>query len=474
MSRPTVASVLLCLLGCLAGFLTGRWSVSSDLPESGSSVSGGKRKTQALISTPADAAIAPGTMGTSEKGTTQERLSALLANLDASKRRAALRALGAELGATQPVTGWQMLTMITGLADRQDFAQELCAAWARHDFTAALAACSGLAAGELQASSTSAAIGSWAEAAPDAALSWVLSHLSGSVRSMSISAAVSQWAIKDAASAANWALKNMENSAGVSGIREIMSYWAETNPEAGARWAATLPSGEFRETALESVIHRWADQFPQEAAKWVAGQPGEEDLTQIIAASWAQNDPEAAATWAAAIPDPAARSLVLDQIVATWAAASPQQALAWAAREPNSQSRLALEQAALESWAADDPIAAVAWAERSPQAAEITHAVFDTWAASSPSTLERWIDARAPAKRPDSALEAVSIALAEGAPERAMAKALTIRDPTMQVDTVLRIYGQWEDAKPEAANAWLARNPAMAPHLPARPTKAAR
>ena len=73
----------------------------------------------------------------------------------------------------------------------------------------------------------------------------------------------------------------------------------------------------------------------------------------------AQNDPEAPATWEAAIPDPAARSLVLDQIVATWAAASRPQAHAWEAREPNSQSRLALEQAALENWAADDPIAAV-------------------------------------------------------------------------------------------------------------------
>ena len=464
MTRPRVALVVLCFLGGVVGFFAGRLSVSPDVSDPGFSAGGGgQRHGQVTASGLTDAARVPGTKGTTEQGTAQERLAAMLADMDANKRRAALRALGAELGATQPATGWQLLAMITGLADRQDFAEELCAAWARYDSVAALKACAGLPAGELQATSTSAAIRAWSEVAPEAALRWAFSHLKGSVREMSVSAAASRWALTDASAAAKWALGKAEHSAGITGIREIMGYWAETDPQAGARWAATLPVGQFRDTALESVLQHWTDQFPQEAARWIAEQPKAGDLMLLVAGTWAQSDPEAAAKWAATTRDPGSRSLALEQIVASWAAAAPEQALDWASKETNPQTRLALQQSALESWAADDPVAAVSWAERSPQPAEATDAVIATWVASSPATLERWLDARQPTNRPDGALEAVSIALAESAPNRAIDKAMTIRDAARRGDTVLRIYGQWESVQPAAAKAWLARNPSVVP-----------
>ena len=167
-------------------------------------------------------------------------LTELLGRLDAPRRRADLQTLASELGRVDPTRGWQMLTSIPGMADRETFAQQLLQAWAEHDLQGALAACKSLPAGQLRASSHASVMGIWARSAPANAADWASTQLTGSARQAALSAVARTWAQQDTNAAARWAQAQGDTSAGLAAISEVMAHWANLDPQTGATWSTTL------------------------------------------------------------------------------------------------------------------------------------------------------------------------------------------------------------------------------------------
>jgi len=387
-----------------------------------------------------------------------DKMTDALQILDPQSRRSALRKLGAAYGKSDPRGGWAQLATVSGLQDRQEFAGALIEEWSRQSTTDALGACAGLPPGELQAACTAKAIGVWAETSPQAAMEWASHSLTGSIRQMAVAEAAGQWARQDPQTAAQWAAERENSTSAGTALSEVMGYWAETDPQGAAAWAAKLPDGSLKNAALSSLVLNWADQFPNEAATWAATQEGKPELLELAGSAWAKTDPVGAATWASSLKNPESRSEILSTTLATWAAASPQSALAWVA-QTSSPDTEPLRETILGQWAGEDPSAALSWAQSNnlPEAGQAI--IFRQWAATTPETLENWVDSQPPQNRPDTALNSLALSMAEENPPTALLRASTIQDPRTRAKTLRKILSHWEDTDATAAAAWLAAHP---------------
>lgn len=385
----------------------------------------------------------------------------LMAELDPRKRREGLAGLARLEAAKNPQHAWKLLEGITGLADRQVYAEAVIGEWAKQAPKDAIKAAGGLPAGELQASCMAASSSVWARSAPVEAMDFAFTQLTGSGRQMAIAAASSEWARTDVNAAARWALANSQSMAGVQAIGQVMELWGDTDPKSGADWASTLPEGSFKTRALESVVLQWADQTPSEVAAWLKNRPADDTLNQLVAGAWAKSDPESAATWSLTLPAGDVRSAAMSEIVAAWAAASPSQALAWAANQPGPAAS-ALTAQAVRTWSAEDPETAYAWALQSADSATLSRAVLETWSANNSDGFLKWADTIPPATRSDSVRDLMATALGDTAPARAIVHADAIRDPSLRMESIERVLGTWIQSDPAAAKAW------KAAHLPAK------
>lgn len=401
-----------------------------------------------------------GTVPADDQGL-RAQLTGILGNVDRHARQDALRKLGALLGSVAPERGMALLSMITGLADKQEFAEALLREWGKKSASAALAACSALAAGELRATGMAAAISAWAESEPDKATAWAAAHLTGSARQTALAKAAEAWAQRDPQGAANWALQNASSIAGATVIKEVMNHWAAIDPKGGAEWCAQLPAGSFRDTAMEEVITEWADQFPSETAAWLAKQPDAAKLSALLANTWAKSDPKGAAAWVQALPAGQARSDAALDIAATWSAADPAQALSWidtAIGDPAEKQTLTT--AAVQSWAADEPASALIWSRQRNDTAS-SEAVLDQWAGAQPETLETFVQSQPKNVNVDAELSHLANGIADTRPSDAIANAMSIQDPTLQGQAIRRVYDYWRGRDAAAAQQWLATHPEM-------------
>jgi len=414
-----------------------------------------KSKQQSLKET----SIEGNTVGTSfaAHSTSADSLEELLASLDTNQRWAALAAYGKKAASSNPSKAWDLLFRISGLADRQVFAESVLAEWAKTSPQAAIAAAQTLATGELKASATAAAIAQWAKSSPNDAVDFATKNLVGSTRQMAVSAAAIQWARSDAQAAAEWALTNQQSSSGIQAIGEIMDFWGETNPEVGAVWASRLPAGPFQKQALQSVLSKWADQFPSESAEWVAKQPLMEEMKPLVAAQWAKSDPAAAAAWAFSLPDSPTSEMAALEVTAAWAASDPQEALAWLQKNTASQKN-SLRIQAIETWASDDPAGALAWASSQHDSSKLSGAAMNRWAEVNTKGFLSWAEKLPSAEKTDTIRSIEALSLSDTEPETAIQRAVSITDLSLRNESIDRVLAAWKRSDQAGAQNWISNN----------------
>lgn len=400
-----------------------------------------------------------GAAARSEKRPPDEALRSVLAELDSTKRRAALDHFARHSAQRDPRSAWTMLESVKGLADRQIYAATVAQVWAGKSPQEALQAASALPPGELKAECLAAAIGVWAESAPAEAMQFVTMQLEGSARQMAVSRAASAWARRNPAAAANWAQANAGSEVGLGAVSEVMEFWGDTDPETGFSWASALPDGPFKEQAVQSVLVSWADQFPEEAAAQVSRAGLSGDTAAIVASVWAKSDPAAAVTWASGLPAGPEQESALREAISAWSASAPLSALEWAERRAG-QDNGDLVSGILGTWATMDVGSAYEWARTRPDAAALIEPVLQSWSAQNPQAFMQWAGAVPSVHRNDTMLGLMALAAAESAPQEALQYATSMTNAAQRSEFIERVLGAWEQTDAAAAGAWRRQNAA--------------
>ena len=113
-------------------------------------------------------------------------------------------------------------------------------------------------------------------------------------------------------------------------------------------------------------------------------------------------------------------------------------------------------------WANKDPEAAIAWARNLPEDSDrnrVVRTAFVQWQKQNPSLAERWLDDAEKSPELEAARFVVARRLAATSPPDALEGVRRITDPQLKQTGLITVLGQWIQMDPEAAGAWIARNP---------------
>jgi len=283
-------------------------------------------------------------------------------------------------------------------------------------------------------------------------------------------------------------------------LRLFMGAWARLDPETAFERSLTWPD-HTRNKGAAAAIYGWALYDPgaaREALMTIGDTSLKALLLDRMVAAWAHGpDRDGVSLYIASLPDDLARdrltSILIREILAEghsavveWAEKIPETsendfkatALAKAAgilaqddhgvaaefaeRNQNSPGSANAFAAVARRWVNKDPEAAIAWARNLPEGGDrnrVVQAAFVQWQKQNPSVAERWLDGAEKSPELDAARFVVARRLAVTSPPKALEGVRRITDPQLRQTGLVSVLGQWMQSDPEAAGAWLARNP---------------
>ena len=333
------------------------------------------------------------------------------------------------------------------------------AAWAQHDFKAALHHAESLNVTQRQLALV--AVWSAGDAFDEPQQAWqeTLASKSGKIRSETLQLIAQMWA-ESAPLEALAAIDALPQHLDKDTLRMMAVFqWKEWDPGAALQWVQERPPPE-RDQLASVLVLLMADDSPQQAMEAALNMPAEqrEHVVEMVVHRWAKDDPHAAFEWIlsnqSSLGDVTLDAKPLQRIAET----APRQALALAERLDDTRRRLAIS-AILEQWAAADAPAAAAWLDSSPD--ELDRARVATIARAyvqqhGEEALD-WVSAQS-AQHQGRAMAQVIGELAKRSAQRALNLAERIRDPNMRGEAIGRAVYAWAAEDPPAALRWVVAN----------------
>lgn len=296
-------------------------------------------------------------------GSTPERLEEAVAHLTDASHSAAFWTLFIQESPTvPPATLARLVAQLSPGDDTTRLVGQVILAWARTDWSSALAWTRNLPPGPSQLAA--------------------LLHL------------VPAWVEHDATSAAYFAAASPDNAVLVSAV---VSQWTRQAPEAAAAWARQLPDGPSRQSALATVLATWSGMDPLRAFEYVRSIPPASVSSEMLVAvlsNMGRQFPSIAFQHASVLVDDATRVTALENLFYRWTAADPQSATIALRTLAQGPARDAVLSASVAGLLPTDPDLALAWAAQIHDAglhdAQIAQAA-QAWLARDPLAARAWI-----------------------------------------------------------------------------------
>ena len=268
------------------------------------------------------------------------------------------------------------------------------------------------------------------------------------------------------------------------------------SPQRAIEWARSQTDSTFRRRLLTAVIRAWGESDPDAAVDWVLVQDLDERRTDMEAAlAGAVKQPKLALAivrqllvydpqdtaacgpaFIIALSNAGQFQTALDFLNsapadsrADWTAATFRR---WGQNQPQDAVK-ALDSitdedlhntafhATVDGWSAGDPAALAAYANSLPAGDNHDYAMnhaFDNWSFQDPAGMAAWLSSQPPGAEFDKGV-ALMISKTDGAnvnPEDAMGWVEGINDPTLKLNSFLRVLGEWNQSNPVAAQQYAA------------------
>jgi hypothetical protein len=261
-------------------------------------------------------------------------------------------------------------------------------------------------------------------------------------------------------------------------------------------WARSQSDSEFHRRLLSAVIRAWGENDPDAAVDWVLTQDMDErraDMEAALAGAVKQPqlalaivrqllvyDPQDTAGCGPAFvvalnnagqfqtaleflngaPDDS-RAEWMTSTFRHWGQNQPQDAVRALDSVTDENLHSTAFRAIVEGWSAGDPAALAAYANSLPAGENRDYAVnhaFDNWSLQDPAGMAAWLSAQPPGTEFDKGV-ALMISKTDGAnvsPEDAMGWVEGINDPTLKLNSFMRVLGEWNQNNPAAAQQYAA------------------
>jgi hypothetical protein len=253
---------------------------------------------------------------------------------------------------------------------------------------------------ELRRRLLSAVLRAWGESDPDAAVDWVLTQDMDERRA-------------DMEAALAGAVKQPQLALAI--VRQLLVYDPQDAAACGPAFIVALSNAGQFQTALEFLNSAPAD--------------SRTDWTAATFQRWGQNQPQDAVKALDSITDEALHSAAFRAVVDGWSAGDPAALAAYANSLPAGESRDYAVNQAFDNWSMQDPAGMAAWLSAQPPGTEFDKGV---------------------------ALMISKTDSANVSPEDAMGWVEGISDPTLKLNSFMRVLGEWNQNNPAAAQQYAA------------------
>jgi hypothetical protein len=268
----------------------------------------------------------------------------------------------------------------------------------------------------------------WAQADPVAALSYADENTSGEFAKDTI---LTSWASTDPEAAIRWAQANHEGDEPNPYLPGIIRGLSESDPARATELLATMPRSEERARGLDFILPHLLQKGADATRAWIASLPDDSLKNGAMtraAAQLADSDPAGTASWLLANPGEAAQRRI-DDVYSAWAQKDQQAALSSYSTLPSGENRSNALRGVISSIASESPQAAVSLMDRYPE--DVNDRVIQNFV---------W---HALGSDPATAIAAIP----------------RIGDERRRDQMFRRTLEMWKERDPDAANAWLLKNP---------------
>jgi len=244
--------------------------------------------------------------------------------------------------------------------------------------------------------------------------------------------------------------------------------WAYRDPEAALEALDTVEEDDLRKFMAGRMVAGWAHGgHERSVTEYLSSLPkGPERFAYVGMLAWelSKRGPEALTAWAEGAPAafPSFKNAVFLKASTTLSSIDPAQTARWLTPYLDRPYAAGTLRVVARSWANRDPEAALDWLTTLPPAQEVDAAVsnaFRVWLSHSPEPARVWLRARTPSPALDPALAVMAARARDRSPGLALPWALTMSDEELRAKFVIRLGRRWLHNHPEAARAWLERNP---------------
>lgn len=243
--------------------------------------------------------------------------------------------------------------------------------------------------------------------------------------------------------------------------------WRE-NLQQALELTSVTPDSPEREVLLLRLLRNIPSAFLREALEWLlnqkSGAAAVPDLVSRITRRWAVENPAPAAEWAAALPEGAARSAALEQILLSWAPLDLSAALASVRTLPQAEHDHLIPLLAHEA-VRQKPLDALTLAgdlPAGPFRTELMRRAAGEWAARDTAAALRWVLETPPATLPerDELLAGILVQWSDADPLAAACSAIeALPESRLRNDTIISIAQRFAQKEPVRAAKWVATFP---------------
>ena len=275
---------------------------------------------------------------------------------------------------------------------------------------------------------------------------------------------LSAWAQADPTSALAYAKGNTTNGFATG---TILTSWASADPEAAIRWAKANFEGEGANPYLPGIIRGLAGSDSARATELLASMPKSEErgnALDFILPHLIKKGTEATRTWIAAITDDSLRNGAMMRAAEPLALTDPAGTVSWLLANPGEASERRMDDI-YSTWSKKDEQAAWNSFNNLPTGDARSNALrgmITSAAAQNPKTAFTLMD-RYPNDVTDRVVQSVVWNSFRSDPATAVTAIARIGDAQQRDQMYRRAIGAWKRNDPVSAEAWLNKNPTVAP-----------
>lgn len=271
---------------------------------------------------------------------------------------------------------------------------------------------------------------------------------------------LSAWAKADPLAALAYAAANTRGGFATS---TILGTWAFTDPEAAIRWAETSYKGDGANPYLSGIIRTLAGSDPVRATQLLTSMPRSQERGEALDAMMPHlltQGTDAARAWISVLKDDVLRDGAMMRSATQMAATDPAGTASWLAANPGQASQRMMDDA-YSVWAGNDlptALSSITSIADDQNRSNALRGVVNNLANTDPKAALALMD-RYPNDVSDRMVQQYVWHSFGSDPTSAVNQIARIADEGERNQMYGRMVGSWLNKDPNAANAWLQRNP---------------